>query len=279
MDSSDASAGKGPGRPFPAQRLRGPIPRATRHVVVLGDSTALNLSYALAATSPPGVEVDEHATFGCGLAIGSEISASPPEPGLPSAPACNEGTPPDEQWPALDARAVAHTTRGDVVLFLAGHDDTTGILEHGRWTDIDSPAFRREELRRLGQLRAVATAHGAHLVLLTMPCTDTGLAYHRGPQPDDRPHRRALFNGLLRQSARGAQGRVTVVDFGSLLCPGGRFTMSIGGVQVRALDGVHTPSYAAGNPYVTDAPAATAERFYRWLGPRLWPAILGGRAT
>jgi hypothetical protein len=103
---------------------------------------------------------------------------------------------------------------------------------------------------------------------------DAAYEYHQNPQPDDSPQRRQLYNHLLREAADHTSGRVSVVDFGSLLCPGGRFTLTINGVQVRARDGVHTPSYSPGNVYINDASPAVAQRFYRWLGPRLWPKII-----
>ncbi len=252
----------------------GTSPLPTREVVVLGDSTALNLSYALAATAPPGFRVIGSTTFGCGLAVGTEISALPPEPGLPSAPACNETTPPAFRWSASDTQSVAGTGPRDIVLFLAGHDDTTGILQDGRWSDIRSPSFQRTELASIRELVAIATAHGAHLELLTMPCMDEAYSYHRKPRPDDSPQRRSIFNHLLREAAEDSSDKVSVVNFGAMLCPGGRFTLSIDGVQVRARDGVHIPSYAAGNPFASDAPPVVAERFYAWLGPRLWPEII-----
>ncbi len=254
-------------------------PAPPRHVVVLGDSMALNLSMALTATAPPQTSVETGATFGCGLAMGSEISAYPPRPGLPSAPACNEGTPPAARWPALDARAVADTGPGDVVVFLAGHDDTTDILQHGRWRNITMPAFQRDELGQLRELIALSTVHGARIELFTLPCTNTGFAYHLRPQPDDRPPRRQIYNDLLRRAARASSGRASVIDFGRLVCPSGRFQLSLGGVQVRSRDGVHLPSYSAGNPYVTDASPAIAERFYRWLGPRIWSPLLRGQTA
>ena len=189
-------------------------------IVVLGDSTALDLSYALAATAPPGFRVIGSATFGCGLAMGTEISAFPPKPELPSAPACNDATPPAWQWPAIDTRAVADTGPRDIVLFLAGHDDTTGILQDGRWSDIRSPAFQRTELGLMREMVAIATTHGAHLELLTMPCMNAAYRYHRKPWPDDSPQRRSIFNHLLREAAEESPGQVSVVNFGSMLCPG-----------------------------------------------------------
>ena len=95
-------------RPFPANGVTHDPPE----VVVLGDSTALTLGYALAATAPPGTSVDNGGLYGCGLAVGSWVSNSPPNPQLQMFPACNEATPASGQWPALDAARVLDDEAG-----------------------------------------------------------------------------------------------------------------------------------------------------------------------
>ena len=164
--------------------------------------------------------------------------------------------------------------RGDVVLFLAGQWETQDLLIHGRWTDILQPSFRRDELRQLRTLVAVATAHGAHLDLLTMPAMEkhgeyesTGVMDLGPPNPASSPRRRALYNGLLRRTAAAYPGKVSVLDYGELLSPHGRFTEYLDGVRVRATDGVHTPAYQPGSPLFTDTTPAVADAFYRWLSP------------
>ena len=106
-DGGHGGAGGGGGgrAPVPGklQTVRPP------EIVVLGDSTALTLGYALAATAPPGTRVVNGGLYGCGLAIGSWVSNDPPTPQLAMFPACNEATPADGQWPALDAAGVAGT--------------------------------------------------------------------------------------------------------------------------------------------------------------------------
>ena len=67
---------------------------------------------------------------------------------------------------------------------------------------------------------------------------------------------------------------VSVIDYGSMLCPSGRFTEDVNGVQVRSIDGVHTPAYVPGNAFAGSATAAVAYRFYSWLSPRLWPQLV-----
>ena len=87
-----------------ALRGRPPTPRV---VVVLGDSTALTLGYALAATAPPGTTVVNGGLYGCGLAVGSWVSNDPPTPQLQMFPACNEVDP--------DVRSVAGARRSQGV--------------------------------------------------------------------------------------------------------------------------------------------------------------------
>jgi peptidoglycan/LPS O-acetylase OafA/YrhL len=257
--------------PIPLGAIGAPVPPHT--LIVLGDSTAFTLFWALAATAPKGTAVIDDSTFGCGLMIESAGAVFPPHAGPPALPACNENTPPGQQWPALDARAVAHTGPHDVVLFLAGHDDTTSALQRGRWTDILSNSFQAAELGNLQTLRAIATAHGAHLDLLTMACMDA--AYPLGQNtlwPSDTAQRRNIYNGLLRETAAASPSTVSVIDYGSIVCPTGKFTENLDGVQVRSPDGIHTPAHVPGGSLFY-ASWAVASRFYAWISPRLWPFI------
>jgi peptidoglycan/LPS O-acetylase OafA/YrhL len=260
-----------PARHFVAVRRSVPPPP---EVVVLGDSTALTLGYALSATAPIGTRVVDGGLYGCGLAIATAASATLGATGLPMAPACNSATPRDERWPALDERLVATTRPGDQVLFLAGHWETQFLLVHGRWRDLAQPGFRRDEVRRLDRLVALGTAHGAHVDLLTMPCMDQDFPYGTPLAPSDTPRQRARYNGLLELVARQHPHAVSVIPYGSILCPSGTFTEQLDGVQVRTADGVHTPAYVPGNVYAGNATKAVAERFYAWLAPRLWPLVI-----
>lgn len=234
-------------------------------VVVLGDSTAMTLSSALAATAPPATTVRDGATFGCGLAVAQGITSHPPRIELPMFPACNTATPPAKRWPALDVKAVAGTRPGDVVLFVAGLWEVVDLMDRGRMESILSPAFRAAEAARLRLLVRIATAHGAHLELFTMPAMDVALTH--------ASRREALYDGLLRQAAAEFPRRVSVVDYRKLLSPGGVYRSHLDGVQVRAGEGIHTPSYAPGNPFMGNSSAAVAAAFDRWLAPRIWPLI------
>lgn len=261
----------------PAGSAAGPPPAK---VAVLGDSTAGVLEVALIATAPQGTRVVQGAIAGCGLAVAAYSSDHAPTRQAAMFPGCNENEPTDELWPARDSATVAGLGPGDVVLFLAGTWETQDLLRHGRWTDILRPSFRRYELGQLRTLVRLATAHGAHLDLLTMAAVEphgefghTGVMDTGPANPASTPRRRALYNGLLRQTARAYPGKVSVLGFGRLLSPKGTFTEYLDGVQVRATDGVHTPAYEQGNDMWSNTTPQVAEDFYRWLSPRIWPAI------
>ncbi len=249
-------------------------PAHPHEVVVLGDSTAMNLALALEATAPTGVTVVDGSNFGCGLAIAEGISARPPGELFAMFPACNSATPTSQQWPALDAAAVASTQPGDLVLFVGGKWEVDDIRQNGQWTDLTHPSFRQYERGQLRLLAQVATAHGAQLELATMPAM--------APNSDgftetlaQSTERRLLYDQLLTATARQFPSTVRVVDYGDLLTPKGVYRRYDGGVELRTEDGIHTPSYAPGNPYSGNSSQAVAEAFYAWIGPKLWPLMLG----
>jgi peptidoglycan/LPS O-acetylase OafA/YrhL len=261
-------------RPDPvsaAAATRSPVPP---RVVVLGDSTALTLYFALRATAPAGTLVSDGALYGCGLEIGSDMSTDPPHPGLGLPPSCNSTTPADQQWPAVDQRAVASTAPGDLVLFLGGRNDIQPTLVNGHWTGILSPSFQQAERSNLRRLVSIATSHGAHLDLLTMLCMTNRYELWALPTLTDLARRQAIFDRLLEETVNSDPGAVSLIDYGSMLCPRNRFTEFVDGVQVRAADTVHTPAYAPDNAYAGNSSATVAERFYSWLAGRLWPRIL-----
>jgi hypothetical protein len=255
-------------------------------VVVLGDSTAMTLFSALSATAPQGTTVVDGGNFGCGLAMGTFSSDHPPALGLAMFPACNQATPPSGQWPARDANVLRGSGPGDVVLFVAGDWEVQDILMSGHWSNILSPSFQRYEMGQMRRLIAIATAQGTRLEFFTMPAEND--AEQQGKPldaaPGDSLTRRAIYNRLLRRVAAEFPGKVSVVDYGSILSPKGVFTSYIDGVQVRTPDGVHTPSYAPGNPFSGNSTEQVAQAFYNWLSPRIWPKILdsasrAGRST
>ena len=237
-------------------------------LVVLGDSTALSFGYALEATAPRGTKVINGALFGCGLAIGSHIGTRPGDPRLVFGPQCRESTPTGKQWPAVDARTVSRTGPGDVVLFMAGTWETVDVLLHGRWRDITESSYQSYLLTQMRKAVGIGTIKGAHFDFTLMA------ANHFPSEPNDSRKRRLIYDGLVRKVAAEFPGRVSVIDFGKVISPRGVFTEYLDGVRVRAIDGVHTPSYAPGNAFVSNSSEAVADAFYRWVSPRIWPVIL-----
>jgi hypothetical protein len=242
-------------------------------VTVLGDSTALTLGYALAATAPARTTVENGGLYGCGFAIGSWVSSAPPTPQLQMFPPCNEATPASGQWPALDAARVADTRPGDVVLFVAGTWEVQDMERDGRWTDIEQPSFQRYELDQMRRAVHIGTAHGAHFDFATMPAMGTS-ANSAEASRSDLTARRLVYDRLIRQVAGEFPRTVSIVDYGQVISPGGIFREYLDGVQVRASDGVHTPVYAPGNAFAGNASEPVAHAFYDWLSPRLWPLLI-----
>ena len=243
-------------------------------VVVLGDSLAYTLGFALQATAPAGTTVVNGGLFGCGLVLGTYASNNPPTPELAMFPACNTNTPVSQQWPARDRTTVADTGPGDVVLFVAGTWEAQDVLRDGRWTNIEQPADQRYLLDQMRLAVTIGTAHGAHVDLATMPALASGAAFHEGPLPEDSTTRRLLYDKLIREVASEFPGKVSVLDYGGILSPGGVFTRYLDGVEVRTPDNVHTPAYAPGNVFAGNSTAAVAHAFYNWLSPRIWPRIV-----
>ncbi len=262
-------------------RYGGGAPTAHRipSLYVLGDSMAVTMGVALQDTAPTATRVVEGGLFGCGLAIGSWVSNNPPTPQLAMFPACNSSTPASEQWPALDTKAVADAANGDVVLFVAGNWEVQDILRNGQWMNITQPAFRHYELAQFRTLVGIATAHGAHLELTTLPASAVGASFHEKAFPEDSAKRHLLYDHLIETVARTYPGKVSIIDLSNILSPDGVFHQYLDGVQVRTFDGVHTPAYAPNNPYANNSSPAVAEAFENWLSPRIWPAIFAAATT
>ena len=111
----------------------------------------------------------------------------------------------------------------------------------------------------LDQAVQVGSSGGAYVVLLTAPCFDSGEQPNGTPWPEDDPARLARYNQLVRQVAAEHPATVQVEDLGAMMCPGGVYTTTRDGVQLRDGDGVHiVPTPAAG----------------RWLAAHLLPSVI-----
>jgi hypothetical protein len=216
-------------------------------VTVFGDSVAWRLAFAMLASQPQesyDVDIDNGAFVGCGVLRSTEYSSH----GVPSPVTadCNTSAPSSAQWPA-QWKGDLDQFQPNVVVLLAGRWEVMDRLIDGRWLHIGEPAFDADLKRSLEQAVAVGTSTGALMVLMTAPCFDSGEQPNGQPWPEDTAVRLAAYNQLVRQVAAEHPSTVQVDDFGGLLCPGGTYTTSFDGVQIRDGDGVHiVPTPAAG---------------------------------
>jgi hypothetical protein len=205
------------------------------------------MGFAMLASQPQDtydVNIDNAAIIGCGIVRSTEYE----EHGVvnPTVPACNTATPVADQWPSLWKSDLVQF-RPNVVVMMAGRWEIHDRLIDGTWQHIGQPAYDADLKRSLQQAVEVGTSTGALMVVMTSPCFDSGEQDNGQPWPEDSAARVAEYNAMLRQVAAEHPATVQVDDFGAQLCPGGVFTTSFGGVQVRDGDGVHiAPTPAAG---------------------------------
>ena len=224
-------------------QYRGPPVR----VAIFGDSVAWRMGFAMLASQPQDtydVNIDNGAIIGCGVVRSTEYQ----EHGVVynTTPSCSTSTTPSSQWPSLWKGDLLQF-RPNVVLVLAGRWELHDRLIGGRWQHIGEPAFDADLKQSLEQAVQVATSGGALVVLMTSPCFDSGEQDNGQPWPEDSASRLDAYNTMVRQVAAEHPATVQLEEFGAQLCPGGTFTTSFGGVQVRDGDGVHVaPTPAAG---------------------------------
>ncbi|MGD0880259.1 MAG: acyltransferase family protein [Acidimicrobiales bacterium] len=228
-------------------------------VAILGDSVAWRLGFALMADQPQStydVDIDNGAIVACGV-VRSTYYLSHGVPDL-MAPACSSATPASGQWPAL-WKGNIDEFHPDVVVVLAGRWEVMDRQIDGRWTHIGEPLFDGVLQRSLEQAVRVASSDGAYVVLMTAPCFDSGEQPNGLSWPEDSATRLDLYNTMVRQIAAEHPANVQVEDFGGMVCPGGVFTSTLDGVQIRDGDGVHiVPTPAAG----------------QWLSSHLLPQVV-----
>ena len=228
-------------------------------VAIFGDSVAWRMGFAMLASQPQDtydVNIDNGALIGCGVVRSTQYR----EHGIVynTAPACNTSTPVPAQWPSLWKGELAQF-RPDVVVVLAGRWELHDRMIDGRWQHIGDPTFDTNLKQSLEQAVQVGTSTGALMVLMTSPCFDSGEQDNGQQWPEDSAVRLAAYNSLVREVASEHPATVQLDDFGAQLCPGGAFTTSFGGVQVRDGDGVHlAPTPAAG----------------QWIDARVLPGVV-----
>ncbi len=228
-------------------------------VAIFGDSVAWRLGFAVLASQPQDdydVDIDNGAIVGCGVLRSTAYRGHGVAYGMTAA--CNSSAPVADQWPAL-WKGDLNQFHPNVVVVLAGRWEVSDRFIDGQWMHIGEPAFDTALRQSLEQAVQVATSQGALMVLMTSPCFNSGEQDNGQPWPEDSATRLAEYNAMVRQVAAEHPATVQVDDFGALLCPGGVFTTSFDGIQIRDGDGVHiVPTAAAG----------------QWLDARILPLVI-----
>ena len=218
------------GRGGKAPRHRHPLAGRTPVVDVFGDSVAWTLVTYLPTQAD--LDVRDRTMLGCGVAR--------------TAPYRYFGQTYDvvardcQAWPVRWRRAIA-VDDPDVALILVGRWETMDRMLDGEWSHVGSPAFDSYLRSELGLAITTAGAHGAQVVLATEPYNRRGEQLDGSLYPEDQPERVTAWNTLLRDVADDHPG-TRVLELGDRVSPGGEFTWTAGGVQIRS-DGLHlTPS-------------------------------------
>ena len=216
--------------------------------LLVGDSLSVTLAIGLRVDTVPnyGVDVIGKGVLGCDFDV---------LPGFVSGMATTTVST-CTHWQTLWAHQVAQY-RPEVVGILMGRWDITNQVLDGRIVSIGQPAWDRHLEDELDQAVQITSAHGAKVVLFTMPYVDPSNEAANGSTfPENEPVRTDEWNQLIEDVAARHPGVVTVVPLERLLDPQGRFQPVVGGVTVRWADGIH----------ITKAGG-------EWLQPQILPTV------
>ena len=246
--ASETAADIGP-PPTPAAisaGQRGPI-----RVMVVGDSVANNLAPGLLRAGPTqGLTVWDATVPGCGITqdVGEQHVWTWDRAG----PGCSPGW--RQRWPAQVSEF-----NPDVVVVLLGTDDAFDRRIDGRIIPFDSTAGDLLTRSELQEAITILSSNGARVVALTTPYSPPFLTWPRIGTLDRssyNPRWVDRWNGHLRALAIQNPSTVTIVDLNQFLDPGGEWTGTVNGVNVRGTDSMHV------SPEGADLVAG-------WLGPQL----------
>ncbi|HEX3334805.1 MAG TPA: acyltransferase family protein [Acidimicrobiales bacterium] len=214
-------------------------------ILLFGDSVALTLGLGLGVEREQdkyGYVLSDKGILGCGVVDGPEVELLGSHDSTP--PACDGSAydpseaPNNQPWPYqwLSALAEVHP---NVAVLLAGRWEVVDREYQGQWTNILHPAYAAYVKNQLERASTLVVSTGAHMVFLTAPCTDAGEQPDGAPWPEDSAARLDAYNRLVREVAAEHPQTDSVVDLDGAVCPGGKYTSNIEGVNVRRNDGVH----------------------------------------
>jgi hypothetical protein len=201
-------------------------------LLVLGDSIALTLGMGLSvdAQQQYGVSVTDDASVGCDLDPQLQVFTSG---------AVGPATPGCDNWRGLWPFMIA-TQRPQVVALGLGRWEVADHLLDGHWVHIGEPAWNQHLTQDLQSAITILHSFGAKVVLFTMPYVNPSNRQSDGqPWSENSPSRAQAYNTLVRQVAATHPGVVSVIDLNQMLSPGGVYTTSVSGIDVRSSDGIH----------------------------------------
>jgi peptidoglycan/LPS O-acetylase OafA/YrhL len=198
--------------------------------MLVGDSIANTLAIGLEVKSVSrfGVQVINRETLGCDIDNLKAIVG-----GITYSPVSN-----CRYWRTLWPQYVAHS-KPDVVGLLIGRWDITDHLENGHVVHIGQTGWDNRLYDEINQAVKDFSAHGAKVVLFTMPDINPQEAANGASFPENDPERVAEFNAILDRVAKIDSQTVTVVDLNKVLDPKGKFQLVVDGTAVRWPDGIH----------------------------------------
>jgi hypothetical protein len=214
-------------------------------VLLFGDSIALTLGLGLglpAEQEKYGYVLSDKGILGCGVVDGPEVELLGSHDATPSA--CNGSPfsptePPEDQPWSYQWRSAIAEVHPNVVALLAGRWEVVDREYRGRWTNILQPAFAAYVKAQLEEASHLVTSTGSHMAFLTAPCTEEGEQSNGAPWPEDSAARLNAYNGLVRAVAAEHPQTDSVVDLHGAVCPEGKFSTTVDGVDMRRDDGVH----------------------------------------
>ena len=259
---ADTASVSSQGHPAPS-RPSGTAGRPLR-VEMFGDSTAFTAAFAISMTTRAasyGVAFHGEGILGCGIieSLRYRYKGHTYE----RIPACNSTAPASQQWPAIWRRAI-QAVRPNVAILLAGRWETVDNQLNGQWVHIGEPTFDAALRNAFRQAMTIATSTGALMDVLTPPCVDQGEQPNGAPWPEDAAWRIQRYDQIARDVAATFGGRVAVTEFGNQVCPGGHFSRTLNGVDLRSPDGVHFEMTKAAGTWLADRILPTAARIGRY---------------
>jgi hypothetical protein len=162
-------------------------------------------------------------------------------------------------WTRLWKQAVTRDDP-DIAMIMVGRWETMDRVLDGRWTHIGDPALDAHLRNRLRTAVSIAGAHGARVLLATLPYNRRGEQFDGSLFPEDHPERVDAWNRLLR-SVAASRPRVSIINLGGRISPEGRFTWTAGGYTMRT-DGLHL----------------AGEGVRGWNAPWLFPRLVAAAA-